>query len=677
MSQSPVADFDPRIVERYQQGWKALNRLLHEERSFSGHERNCAYLNTGGKDFADVSFVSGLDFLDDGRGIGLVDWDFDGDLDFWTTNRTAPRIRFMKNMSPPGSAFVTVRLEGDGKRTNRDAIGARMRLYLKGEKVPRLRTLKAGDGFLSMSSKWVHFGLGSTPDIERLEIDWPGGTTEKIVGLEPGGFFVVEQGSGKGIRYLRPAVRGLEPSQPELPEESDAARIVLAARLPCPVLPVKDGDGKERVLDGELRGPVLVNLWASWCAPCVQEMAEWTRQAGKFTGLRILALNTDGLDPVMGDPAGAAAMLEKLAFPFETFEARRQAVRNLDLLQRATLDRWLTLPVPATFLLDDRGDVAVIYRGPVTTEQLLADVAMLGKDRSDLRPLATPFAGVWTHDPPAPQPVRLAVQFIDFAQADEALEYLKRYIDGGGGFHLPETERKFHHADILYVLAVLLMEDKQLDAAKTALEEAAALNPNDARVRFDLGRAMGSGGDLAGAERQFREVLRLNPNHLAAVRMLAVALARQERFSEAALLYARLVRSQPKDAKLRRQYGVVLEGAGDAASAVEEYKAVLELEPEILAVANSIARIWAAHPDAKLRKGREALVLGKRLFQRSRSAASLDTLGMAYAELGQFDKALESARAAAKLRPGDAGIAERIALYEEGRAFRMAVREGK
>ena len=170
-------NFSPEKALVYEQGWKALNRLLHEDRSFSGHEKNCAYVNMGGGNFADASYATGVNFPDDGRGLALVDWDFDGDLDFWTTNRTAPRVRLMKNTTD-SMAFVTVRLEGNGKTTNRDAIGARLRLYLKGEATPRLRSLRTSEGFLSMSSNWIHFGLGAATAIERLEVDWPGGGTE-------------------------------------------------------------------------------------------------------------------------------------------------------------------------------------------------------------------------------------------------------------------------------------------------------------------------------------------------------------------------------------------------------------------------------------------------------------------------------------------------------------------
>ncbi len=123
MSQSPLDGSSPGETAEYQRGWKALNRLLHEDRSFSGHERNCAFLNLGGNSaadyagqtnrpgqFADVSAASGFDLADDARAIAVVDWDFDGDLDLWTTNRTAPRVRLLRNGSTSGNHFLAIKL---------------------------------------------------------------------------------------------------------------------------------------------------------------------------------------------------------------------------------------------------------------------------------------------------------------------------------------------------------------------------------------------------------------------------------------------------------------------------------------------------------------------------------------------------------------------------------------
>ena len=75
--------------------------MMKGGRSFSANERNCCFLNMGAAPaaagrFANISAVSGLDYPDDGRAVALVDWDQDGDLDMWISNRNAPRLRLMR-----------------------------------------------------------------------------------------------------------------------------------------------------------------------------------------------------------------------------------------------------------------------------------------------------------------------------------------------------------------------------------------------------------------------------------------------------------------------------------------------------------------------------------------------------------------------------------------------------
>ena len=215
MSQSPVDDFSPVATARYQQGWKALNRLLHENRSFSGRERHCVFLNTGdshegGGRFANISAVSGLDFPEDGRAVAACDWDFDGRLDLWFTNRTAPRVRFLRNQNKTGYHFLAIRLQADGVRTNRDAIGARVEVWTAdtGQKAtrPLIKTLYAGDAFLSQSSSWLHFGLGEATEIREVQVHWPGGETQRLSGLDVDRHYVIDQLTGRATR-LEPADR--------------------------------------------------------------------------------------------------------------------------------------------------------------------------------------------------------------------------------------------------------------------------------------------------------------------------------------------------------------------------------------------------------------------------------------------------------------------------------------
>ena len=184
-----------------------LSQMMRGGRSFSGRERNCFFLNTGASidaagRFAHISAVSGLDYPDDGRAVVLTDWDNDGDVDMWISNRNAPRLRLMRNDSPAGNHFLALRLEGNGKTTNRDAIGARVEVVVSSQpsekrQLKSIKTLRAGEGYLAQSSKWLHFGLGSTKAIEKVVVRWPDGRIEQFTGIISDRRYRLIQGSGE------------------------------------------------------------------------------------------------------------------------------------------------------------------------------------------------------------------------------------------------------------------------------------------------------------------------------------------------------------------------------------------------------------------------------------------------------------------------------------------------
>ncbi|MBW3652976.1 MAG: AAA family ATPase [Actinobacteria bacterium] len=113
--------------------------------------------------------LKGVLHPDDARAAALVDWDFDGRLDVWLTNRNAPRLRLMRNLAGDGHHFLALKLRGT--KSNRDGVGARVEVYA-GEKGDQrfIQTLRAGNGFLAQSSKWVHFGLGEESAVKRVVV---------------------------------------------------------------------------------------------------------------------------------------------------------------------------------------------------------------------------------------------------------------------------------------------------------------------------------------------------------------------------------------------------------------------------------------------------------------------------------------------------------------------------
>jgi hypothetical protein len=108
----------------------------------------------------------------------VADLDGDGRLDIVTNNYNDQPYYFRNNL--PRKNYIAFRLRG--VRSNRDAIGAVVRLY-SGKQVLTRQVSPAG-GYLSHSSRILHFGLGDHPAIDRVEIRWPSGHIEKIDGKQ-------------------------------------------------------------------------------------------------------------------------------------------------------------------------------------------------------------------------------------------------------------------------------------------------------------------------------------------------------------------------------------------------------------------------------------------------------------------------------------------------------------
>ncbi len=300
MSQSPTDPTSLQSAQQYLENWNSLGEMISQGFSFSGRERHCCFLNTRSERFANVSAATGLDLIDDGRGLAVVDWDQDGDLDVWFSSRTGPRARMMRNDANTGNHFLAVRLQGT--TCNRDAIGARVEIHLN-ENTPEARTiiksLRAGEGFLSQSGKWLHFGLGESSAIDRLVIRWPGsGDSEVFTDLTVDTRYRIVQGTGQAVVVeSRKDNIPLVASEARRAKSTDVARTLLTQRLPVKNLAYQDFDGRTRDLVPSNAAPRLINIWASWCQPCLVELQGFARHADELQqrGLSVAALCTDSL----------------------------------------------------------------------------------------------------------------------------------------------------------------------------------------------------------------------------------------------------------------------------------------------------------------------------------------------------------------------------------------------
>jgi enediyne biosynthesis protein E4 len=155
-------------------------------------QRNQLFLNEGKRlRHASADAGAGLLLEKSSRGAAFGDYDNDGDIDVLIVNMNdSPTL--LRNDTPRTAHWITLRLIG--VKSNRDAIGARVRIDAGGR---RQSTEVRGDGsYLSHSDIRAHFGLGTATRVDRIDIRWPSGLVESATGVTADRFYVAREGGG-------------------------------------------------------------------------------------------------------------------------------------------------------------------------------------------------------------------------------------------------------------------------------------------------------------------------------------------------------------------------------------------------------------------------------------------------------------------------------------------------
>jgi WD40 repeat protein/Flp pilus assembly protein TadD len=196
-------------------------------------------------------------------------------------------------------------------------------------------------------------------------------------------------------------------------------------------------------------------------------------------------------------------------------------------------------------------------------------------------------------------------------------------------------------------LGVALRQLGRLDEAEASYREAIRLNPRDAKAHRNLGSTLHQKGDAADAIAAYRESIRIDPNSAVVHAELGDALRAVGDFDGAVAAYRAAVRLGPNSVPAHFHLGLALYNQGQVAEAVEEYRTVVRLDPKHAVAHNNLAWLRATYPDAKFRDGTEAVeYAAKAVALSSRYWSNLDTLAAAFAEAGDFEKAVATQREA-------------------------------
>ena len=151
------------------------------------------FLNQGDSKFLEVAGQLGGGFARSkvGRGLAVADFDRDGDLDLLLTTNNGPAYLY-RNDQLAGNR--SIRLHLLGTKSNRDAIGATVRLHSNG--LVQSRLVRSGSSYLSQSELPLTFGVGKQDQIEKIVIDWPSGKSEEYPKLKSGRSYQLTESKG-------------------------------------------------------------------------------------------------------------------------------------------------------------------------------------------------------------------------------------------------------------------------------------------------------------------------------------------------------------------------------------------------------------------------------------------------------------------------------------------------
>ncbi len=204
------------------------------------------------------------------------------------------------------------------------------------------------------------------------------------------------------------------------------------------------------------------------------------------------------------------------------------------------------------------------------------------------------------------------------------------------------------------------------------------------RAYNNRGQAYKSRGQHELATRDYNKAIELDPAYAKAYNNRGNAYGSKGEYDQAIRDLNKAIKLDPKNAHAYySNRGVVYRDKGDLEQAIRDFDQAIALDPAYATAYNNLAWILATCPDPQIRDGAEAVHLAERAcgLGDNRVPTQLDTLAAAYAELGQFDQAVETAEKAVRLAlaAGQQELAKdirnRLELYKAKRPFRTSARQ--
>jgi len=251
-------------------------------------------------------------------------------------------------------------------------------------------------------------------------------------------------------------------------------------------------------------------------------------------------------------------------------------------------------------------------------------------------------------------------------------------IDDGIAHYRSALQMQPDSWDAEYNLGTALLGKGQVDEAIQHCERAVGMRPTDPDAQVSLGDALRQKGRIDDAIAHYQKAMMARPDHFLARYGLGHALLEKGELDSAIQVCRSALVLRPSDADCHTTLAIALEEKGEPVEALQHYEKALELAPRSIPTLTNLAWLLATSQDASLRNGPKAIDLAGRADQLvgGTNTLVLRTLAAAYAENGEFAKAIRTARSAmqlARMHREDSlttDLDQQIALYQLGMPYR-------
>jgi len=618
--ENPAGQSDNDAMLRLSRSAHDVADLCREGYSFGGLQRNRCYLSIGRLGFANLSSISGIDLPDDARAVAATDWDNDGDPDLVMTCRGGPQLRIFCNQLNAANNFVHFDLVGT--ESNNDAIGARVELYLNGRDTPLVKTVQAGSGNLSQSTKRLMFGLGKSDDIKGIKVFWPNGKQQSFEDVSAGSRYRVVEGEPALAETVNQRFDiAIQPKTLDgltsLPKVDDAA--VFYPKAPIPSLQVQtDPNRWYPIKSGENR-PLLALFYSRNAASekCLASFAK--TKPGPVDAENNLGPSGKGLeyigvmvDKAHGDHLGAAKQLaDKNGFPHRCGVASASTIDKLSLLSGEWFNDKRLPATPFAIMIDGKGDACYFYpTESIDADRIAEDFGRVALPESQYRLTASPRGGNWISPYRTPKLNRITTRLREVGYLDDAIilgnssapryayEVCQKAIELESQGDFRRSKRCFEKSlqlDSRCILAYVnqgrllrrLSQSQKDDAIRVPMqvkaaqdfETALALDPLNTEAIIGRANIAIDQNRISEALKQLREYLQIDPERYEVHAIIGRLLFFQDKYPEAAKFLATAFEKRPTLPYVAGDLGFLYLCAGEYEEAGKFLRLANRLQP--------------------------------------------------------------------------------------------------